>query len=494
MRAQMRHAAAAPSRDARGPRSGYIAAMTNALNRASAIAGALRGSFSRTLAGPVEGAWGGSFWSAPSRVRLRTLIFIRWLAIAGQTAAIVFVEFGLGFKLPLAAALGVVAASSWVNLILMITLPSQRLVTEWEAALQLAYDLVQLAVLIGLTGGIENPFILLFIAPVAVSAVALRPMVTAGLGVLAFLCLGALALWAAPLPWTPGEHFEPPRLYLMGLSAAVIVGLGFTSVYAWRVAAEEERLNAALSAAQAVLAREQKLFALGGLAAAAAHELGTPLATIHLVAKEMARGVGKDSPLREDVDLLVSQSERCREILRQLSARPDEDDAVHAQMPLAALLEEVVAPHRDSGIEINVRAAPMREGDPAPAPTLRRMPEVIYGLGNFVDNAVGFARARVDVHARWSGNQVEIIVRDDGPGFTLSVLGRLGEPYVSERGEERAGGMGLGFFIAKTLLERSGAKVDFRNRPPPRAGAVVRAIWPREAIEAASPGQLNVNA
>ncbi len=286
------------------------------------------------------------------------------------------------------------------------------------------------------------------------------------------------------MPWTTGEHFAPPPLYRAGLSAAVLVGLGFTSVYAWRVAAEEERLNAALSAVQAVLAREQKLSALGGLAAAAAHELGTPLATIHLVAKEMARGLAADSPLREDIDLLVSQSERCREILKQLSARPDEDDAVHGRLPLPALLNEVAEAHRAAGVEIVITITPMRGGDSDPPPVLRRMPEVIHGLANLLDNAVGFARERVEVVGRWSNDQIEIIVRDDGPGFAVGVLSRLGEPYVSRARRRAPGGMGLGFFIAKTLLERSEAQVDFRNRPPPARGAVVRAIWPRAALEA----------
>jgi len=457
--------------------------MTTAFDRAGAFAGSLTGTISRSLGAPFGSPAAASFWRAPSRVRLRTLIFLRWMAIIGQAAALVIVQFGLGFKLPLGPCFAVVAASSWVNLLLMITLPSQRLVREWEAALQLAYDLLQLALLVGLTGGVENPFMLLFIAPVAVSAVALRPSVTAALAALAFLCVGALALWAGPLPWTPGAHFAPPALYRAGLSAAVLVGLGFTSVYAWRVAAEEERLNAALSAAQAVLAREQQLSALGGLAAAAAHELGTPLATIHLVAKEMARIVPADSALRDDIDLLVSQSERCRDILKQLSTRPDEDDAMHSRLPLKALLDEVVDAHRASGLEIAVTLTPMRGGDSDPPPVLRRLPEVIYGLGNFLDNAVGFARERVEVVARWSNDQVEIIIRDDGPGFAMGVLSRLGEPYVSERGEDE-GGMGLGFFIAKTLLERSDAQVDFRNRPPPARGAVVRAIWPRAALEA----------
>jgi two-component system sensor histidine kinase RegB len=235
-----------------------------------------------------------SGWTSVGRVRLRTLILLRWLAIGGQSAAAVFVELVLGFDVPLGAVLAIVATSAWLNVFLMIALPSQRLVKEWEAALQLAYDVVQLAVLLALTGGIENPFLLLFIAPVAVSAAVLRPSTTAGLAALAYVCIGALALWHWPLPWRAGETLDLPTVYQAGLATAVLIGLGFTSVYAWRVAAEEERLNVALAAVQAVLARELRLAALGGLAAAAAHELGTPLATIHLVAKEMARAVPPD--------------------------------------------------------------------------------------------------------------------------------------------------------------------------------------------------------
>jgi len=421
-------------------------------------------------------------WTSAGRVRLRTLVLLRWLAIAGQSAAALFVQLVLGFDVPLGAALAVVATSAWLNVFLMVALPSQRLVKEWEAALQLAYDVVQLAVLLALTGGIENPFLLLFIAPVAVSAAVLRPSTTAGLAALAYLCVGALALWHWPLPWYPGQTLDLPPLYQSGLAAAVLIGLGFTSVYAWRVAAEEERLNVALAAVQAVLAREQRLAALGGLAAAAAHELGTPLATIHLVAKEMARGLPPDSPLLEDVHLLVSQSERCRTILKQLAARPDTTDEVHDRMSLRALIEEAVEPHSGKGKEIVVRLAP-ELGD-VPAPDVRRLPEVLHGLGNLVENAVGFASAKIEIAASWSAVEIVIVVRDDGPGFPPNVLPRLGEPYVSERGlGQTGGGLGLGFFIAKTLLERSGARLDFHNRSGPVSGAVVRAVWPRAALE-----------
>lgn len=423
----------------------------------------------------------GSAWTSEGRVRLRTLVLLRWLAIGGQSAAALFVQLVMGFDVPLGAALAVIATSAWLNLFLMIALPSQRLVKEWEAALQLAYDVVQLAVLLALTGGIENPFLLLFIAPVAVSAAVLRPSTTAGLAALAYVCVGALALWHWPLPWHPGQQLDLPPLYQAGLAAAVLIGLGFTSVYAWRVAAEEERLNIALAAVQAVLAREQRLAALGGLAAAAAHELGTPLATIHLVAKEMARGLPPDSPLQEDVQLLVSQSERCRTILKQLSSQPETRDVVHERMPLRALIEESIGAHHAKGKKIEIHLMAAAEG--APTPDVRRSPEILHGLGNLVENAVDFATATVEVTALWTPVEIEITVRDDGPGFAANVLPRLGEPYVSERSAgQTGGGLGLGFFIAKTLLERSGARVEFQNAAA--GGALVRATWPRRAIEA----------
>jgi two-component system sensor histidine kinase RegB len=418
-------------------------------------------------------------------VRLRTLVLLRWLAVAGQTIAVLVVHFGLGFAMPLGAALGVIAVSAWVNIFFMLARPSQGPIPDWEAAVQLGYDVIQLAILLALTGGVSNPFVMLFIAPVAVSAFMLRPTITIGLAALSYGCVGALALWHLPLPWLPGATYAPPMIYQVGLASAVMVGLGFTSVYAWRVAIEEERLTLALSAVQTVLAREQKMSALGGLAAAAAHELGTPLATIHLVAKEMERQLPEQSPLLEDVQLLVSQSERCRGILKQLSARKDDGDAVHERMTVRTLLEDVAAPHEGLGARIVVLAEPEPGADPEP-PTIRRAPEVLHGLGNLIENAVGFAASVVEVEARWSTSELRITVRDDGPGFSPGVLPRLGEPYVSERtDDEPGGGLGLGFFIAKTLLERTGARIEAANRAAPRNGAVVRAIWPRGAIETA---------
>ena len=413
-------------------------------------------------------------------MRLRTLIVLRWLAILGQTLTVVFVQSALGFDVWLFACFSIIAVSAWLNVFLMVARPSQVLVREWEAAAQLGFDVLQLSALLAVTGGTENPFMLLYVAPVAISAAVLRPAVTAALAGLALVCLGVLAFWHAPLPWDPAGGFHLPPIYQAGLTLAVVIGLGFTSVYAWRVAAEEERLNLALATVQTVLAREQRVSALGGLAAAAAHELGTPLATIHLVAKEMLQGLPADSSLTEDAQLLVSQSERCRQILRQLSRRQETPDAMHERLPVKALLEEVAAPHQGLGMAITVGYVGAGSG-----PNLRRMPEVIQGLRNLVENAVGFAETEVTVSGLVENGSLTVTVMDDGPGFQTAVLARLGEPYVSERGAaDRAGGMGLGFFIAKTLLERSGAELQYGNRASPEHGAVVRIIWRLSAIEA----------
>lgn len=420
-----------------------------------------------------------TFWTVTSRVRLRTLILLRWLAVVGQTAAVLFVRFGFDVEFPLFTALAVIGTSVALNLALIALRRSQQLALEWEAAAQLAYDVVQLALLLALTGGLQNPFVFLFIAPVAVSATILRPVVTAMLAALTFACVGAIAVYHFPLPWPEGEDFGLPARYQLGVAAAVLVGLAFTSVYAWRVAAEEERLNIALNAVQAVLAREQTLSALGGLAAAAAHELGTPLATIHLVAKEMAREAPANDPRAEDLNLLVSQSERCRAILGQLSARREQIDVMTQRAPIKALMEEIANPHEGLGADIVIST----QGD-GPI-EIRRMPEIVHALGAIVENAVGFANSRVDFTARWTETEVEIVVSDDGPGFSPGVLARLGEPYLTERDEEGvAGGMGLGFFIAKTLLERTGAKIIVKNKTLPSQGAIVLARWPRAEIQA----------
>jgi two-component system sensor histidine kinase RegB len=426
--------------------------------------------------------------SAFGRTRLRTLISLRWMAIVGQAAALLFVHFGLGFELPMAACLAAVGASAWLNVALMAAFPSQHLSSPQETAAQLGFDIVQLAVLVGLTGGLQNPFLLMILAPVTVGSSRLAPAYSALLSLLAIVCCAGMAMWGQELPWGPnaGERPRIPLLFQYGQFAAVGIGLVFFAVSAWRTGRDEARLVSALDAVQAVLSREQKLSALGALAAATAHELGTPLATIHIAARELQRAIKKENPAREDVDLIIEQSERCRAILKQIAKRPDPSDPAHARTPLNSLIEEATEPHMGMGRHIRCASSPLEgaEEDDRP-PTVIRKPEIIHALGAFIENAASFAQTEVTVNARWSKDEIRIYVTDDGPGFAQSVLAKLGEPYFSERRvEQRGGGLGLGFFIACTLLERTGARVTPYNRQAPARGAVVGIVWPRAAIEA----------
>src|SRR5689334_9289699 len=257
------------------------------------------------------------------RVRLRTVLIIRWIAVAGQALTILVVHYALNFPMRIGWAGATVAALAAVTLAAQVRRPQSERLTDRESALYFAFDILQLAVLLYLTGGLNNPFSVLILAPVTVSAAALSYRSTLGLAGLAIACIVLLAMRHEPLPWPEGE-FDIPDIFVAAFAVALILAVIFLTFYVWRVAQESRRLSDALAAAQAALDREQRLSSLGALAAAAAHELGSPLGTISLVAKELARELPADSNYRADADLLVSQSERCRQILADLSRKPDQ--------------------------------------------------------------------------------------------------------------------------------------------------------------------------
>jgi len=412
-----------------------------------------------------------------SQLRLNTLIRLRWLAIVGQSAAVIIVAYWLEFPLPVSLCFALIACSAWLNLFLTFRYPSAYRVPPMSAFVILTFDSAQLAGLLYITGGLTNPFSLLLTVPVVISATSLSLSMTALLGALVMSAATLLVFQHMPLPWYQGLDLPMPFLYVAGMWMAVLSSIAFTAVYAWRVAEEARLLANALAATELVLQREQHLSALDGLAAAAAHELGTPLATITVVAKEMERALGEDPRYREDVTLLRSQSERCREILKRLTSLSSEGESHLAHMPLTSLIEEVIAPHRDFGIGIR-REPGERIGR---EPVGHRNPGVIYGLGNLVENAVDFAVGVVVIRWRWDEYNVVIDIVDDGPGFPPEIIDRIGEPYMSTRqGADSGGGLGLGLFIAKTLLERSGATLSFSNANERGKGAVVQVDWPRD--------------
>jgi two-component system sensor histidine kinase RegB len=429
-------------------------------------------------------------------VRLRTLTTLRWLAVGGQTLAIVAVHFGFGFATPLGLCIIAIAASAWLNLFTMLRFSPQRVLTEREAGTYIAFDIVQLSALLAFTGGLLNPFSALIIAPVTIAASFLSLRYTILIAALALSGVGLLGLYHMPLPWRPGETLELAPIYKFGVWAALSFSVIFFAAYAHRIAAESAQMRSALAATQLVLEREQRLSALGGLAAAAAHELGTPLATIQLTAREMQEELKDDEIMAEDAALLVDQAKRCREILGRLSQRGETGDAIHDRVAVSNLLKESAGPflERTSGPYIRIET---ESGDGLAEPMLRRRPEIVYGLRNFIGNAVGFARSTVRVSGVWSEGRLAVSIEDDGPGFSPEILSRLGEPYVSSRAgargrSARTGGMGLGFFIAKSLLEGSGAEVSWSNRES--GGARVAAAWPLPEVVAAPISQDAVSA
>jgi two-component system, sensor histidine kinase RegB len=416
-------------------------------------------------------------------VRLDTLVRLRWLAVIGQTTAVLVVYFGLEFELKIWACLAVIALAAWLNIALRIRFPVTQRLEPGRAAWLLAFDIAELAVLLFFTGGLQNPFAILFLGPVLLSATALPPRMTLMLGGFAIACATALIFVHEPLPWGTEPPPTLPQIYVMGVWLSILLSIAFIGLHAWQVTEESRQLADALAATELVLAREQHLSQLDGLAAAAAHELGTPLATITLIAKELQLAIAGNSEHAEDIRVLNEQALRCRGILGKLTELSSGDP--FDRMKLSSLIEEVVAPHRDFGVAIDVALA---AGD-MEEPVGGRNPAILYGLGNLLENAVDFARERVEVAAAWSSEDVAVTIVDDGPGFAPEIMERIGEPYVTSRPRERqqlgdgASGLGLGFFIAKTLLERSGATLDFENRAFPERGAVVRVHWGRRDFE-----------
>lgn len=425
-------------------------------------------------------------------VRLRTLTTLRWLAVAGQLSAILIVHFALGFPTPLGLCIAVIAASVWLNIFTMLRFTAQRYLSDREAAAYIAFDIAQLCALLFLTGGLQNPFSVLILAPTTIAASVLPMRLAALVGALSFAGVSTLAAFHLPLPWRAGEALAFPPVLNIGVWVALSFAVAFFAAYAHRIAAEAAQLRSALAASQVVLSREERLAALGGLAAAAAHELGTPLATIQLTAKEMAGELRGQGLLEQDAKLLVSQAQRCREILGRLSNRGETGDALLDRIAVDLLLKEAAGPFLDApagpAVIFDVRGGDAQEGPPV----LKRRPEIIYGLRNIIENAAGYARSKVLIAADWDKKDFVVEIHDDGPGFSLDILSRLGEPYLGgrQRGAVKKGGLGLGFFIAKTLLERTGASILFDNRPwedrPEIVGAWVAVRWPRAAVLAAA--------
>ena len=429
-------------------------------------------------------------------VRLRTLVTLRWFAIVGQAAAIfVAVRF---YDLEIAAAPSalVILISIIANIVSGIVHPMNKRLSEREAFLWLVFDTLQLSLLLYLTGGLNNPFALLVMAPVTIAATVLRLHSTVILGLLAIAMMSVVSRYHLPIITADGQVLNLPVLFQFGFWVALLIGVVFLAIYARQVTTEMHTMGEALVATQLALAREQKLTDMGGVVAAAAHELGTPLATIKLVSSELMEELGNQPELLEDAELIRSQADRCRDILHSMG-RAGKDDLHLRQAPLETLVREAAEPQLDRGKLVKFDIRPIDDGA-LTQPAVPRRPEIIHGLRNLIQNAVDFSRAEVNVDVNWTMDEIIVRITDDGRGFPQSVIGRIGDPYVKRRrlaedGSKRPGyeGMGLGLFIAKTLLERSGAKLSFTNSRrhghaswtgQATGGAIVDVTWPRATL------------
>ena len=470
-----------------------------------------------TVANPILGA-SDQLEATRGLVSFRIVTAMRWIAITGQAAAVLVVYFAMGFQLPVGLAMLPIALNVAVTLFAWQRRRRQGRDALWlrdsEAGQYLAWDLIQLGVLLWLTGGVSNPFAIVILAPVTVSASILRapPLI---LAFLAIAIVTLLAAFALPLPWTNAQVIFPAT-FVGALWASLVLSILFVALYVSWLAQRARDMSQALSASQLALVREQRMSAIGGLAAAAAHELGSPLSTIAVVAKELLRDMPAGSPQAEDAALLVQETNRCRDILVALEQRnsgpPDSDDPYH-HLPISTLLEVAAHPHQQERVAVSIIADPIHvddtyddeddegvttEADLAEIdvtrleqPTIARRPELIHGIGNFIQNAIQFAASEVTVQATWTPDTITVLILDDGPGFDPAILSRLGEPYVQGSGNRtqarrtgtrsgRDGGMGLGVFIARTLLEHTGATLDFTNRR--RGGASVAVTWNRPSL------------
>ncbi len=430
-------------------------------------------------------------------IRLRTLVFLRWWAILGQTSALIVAQRLYNLNLEIGLCFLVVGVAIISNLVAVFIFPQNKRLSEVETLLVVLFDMIQLGLMLYFTGGLNNPFSILIVGPVIVSASALSSRSTLFLGFTAIMIVSILTKFHLPLRMGQGAILQMPDIFLFGNWIAIVIAVIFLGVYSRWIVSEMRAMSNALQATQMALSREQKLTDLGGVVAAAAHELGTPLATIKLTSAELADELADKPDLFEDAMLICEQTDRCRDILRSMGRAGKDDTHMHSA-PIMAILQEAAEPHAERGKNIQFSHGDNLH-DSKGQPIILRRPEVIHGVRNLIQNAVDFAHDTVWIDCNWTHNAITITITDNGSGYPQHLLGRIGEPFMRRRSSgtdpqrPEYEGMGLGLFIAKTLLERSGADLTFANGSDvlqsaeiraERCGACVKVIWPRNQIDA----------
>ena len=403
----------------------------------------------------------------------KTLVFLRWIAIFGQLFSVNLVYFFLDLNFPILLCHIVIFIGLITNIFLQFGLKA-TLLKDLYSTTFLIYDIIQLSILLFFTGGIFNPFAILLIVPTIVSSTFLSMGSTIILGTLTIILLFTLTFFNLPLPGMEEYVLSFPNYYVTGILISLIIGLIFLSYFGIRFAGETKKRSDALNKLQQILAKEYELESLGGQAAAAAHSLGTPLATISVVAKEMRKEVGESSKLTKDIDLLISQTKRCSEILKKISQKKIISDEFLSSMSFEDLLEEIIKSFKESS-EKNIELKTDKDVNKI---DIKRNPELVYGLRNFIGNAVKFSNQDILISIISDNINLYIVIEDDGPGFPEDIIKALGEPYIKSRSKlsKTNAGLGLGTFLGKTLLERQSAVISFDNDSSLK-GAKVKIKW-----------------
>ena len=408
-----------------------------------------------------------------------TLTILRYIAIFGQFLAVNIVFFYLNLKFPIKETYIVIFIGLLTNLFLQFRVKVNQL-KDTFASLFLLYDLFQLSALLYLTGGILNPFSILMIIPTIVSSTFLSMGTTIILGLITSLLLFIISFTHLPLPGLDTNIFAVPNYYTIGILISILIGLIFLSYFGIRFAGETKKRSEAFNKLQEVISKEYELESLGGQAAAAAHSLGTPLATITVVAKELKKEIGNDKEYSKDIDLLISQTKRCSEILKKISKKQIEEDKFFSSTKLENLLEEII----NSFKETSSKEITLVSDNDKNKIDIRRSAEMIYGLRNFIGNAIKFSKSKVNIFLMSNNKEIKIIVNDDGPGFPNDIVEKLGEPYIKSRSPELSAnsGLGLGTFLGKTLLERQNAKLLFKEDKNLGGASVVISWSPKNIL------------
>ena len=403
----------------------------------------------------------------------KTLIILRWIALLGQLIAINLVYFFLKLEFPILIAHAIILLGVSTNFVLQFRIKSIQL-KDFYASSFLTFDLIQLSLLLYLTGGISNPFSILMIIPTIVSSTFLSMGSTIVLGVLTVCFLFLLTIFHHPLPGIHDGSVTFPKLYLIGYFIAIVIGLIFLSYFGIRFSGESKRRSDAVNKLQQAIAKEYELESLGGQAAAAAHSLGTPLATISVVATELKKEIGNNKEYSKDIDLLISQSKRCGEILKKISKKQIKEDKFFNKTNLENLLNEILTSFRETSSKEIVLIVEDNKSNF----NFQRTPELIYGLRNFIGNSVKFSKNRVEIILTSDDQKIQIKINDDGPGFPEDIIEIIGEPYIKSKSIQVSSnsGTGLGTFLGKTLLERESANLYF-SKDIKLKGASVVITW-----------------